>query len=762
MKALRTILAGSALLALSMTSCTADEQISQNTTDGAIRFSVNTANQTRAHNSYCANEMPDYFNVYADYEKTTEVDGENQTTKILYIDGDEVKQVEGQSYQSDELRYWPADKSIGLNFYAYVDADNTFKYSKEETPSSTTEGKILSGSRFEDFIVKDKVAQQLDLMYAVTKGAKESDGAVSLNFRHALSQICYKAINNNPSIEITVNSITISGVDGKGTYHLPSDETSDTYINHTDTPEETELTLNRGEWTSISEPTSYEVSLDKVLNDAGTETALTTFSKNESDENSEDSHKQTGEVKTYSNALNLIPQNKNKVPQVTNATTPADGAYFTLNLTINNVAGEDKTEIATDNFYVPVDINWAEGKRYIYTFNFPKDWDALTPITYTVNVDDFITGEETYVPKKNVIKGKSSSTDPFKIRVNDNLIEITPNKDYSFFIDLGDKKITYIQFDGRTSENDKGCSKLMSLDLSGFDTSNITDMSLMFKGCSSLESIDMSNVKTNNVTNMSDMFSGCSKLTEIKGLSGFNTSNVTNMSYMFQGCNKLKSLNLSNFKTDRVNNMESMFSGCLELTEIKGLSGFNTSLVEDMSAMFSSCENLTSLDSDIDNFDTSNVIDMGYMFSGIKLTTLNLKNFNTSKVARMSGMFKDCENLTELKLENFNTEAVTDMQMMFQSTTSLTNLNLSSFNTGNVTTFFQMFAQCTNLENLNLQNFSYSSIDENVEYNWHNMFASCLKLKITTNESFKDWLLKQNIVTSTHFADLEDSTSPTE
>ena len=53
---------------------------------------------------------------------------------------------------------------------------------------------------------------------------------------------------------------------------------------------------------------------------------------------------------------------------------------------------------------------------------------------------------------------------------------------------------------------------LNSIDLSSFNTNNVTNMSFMFSGCSSLNSIDLSEFNTNNVTNMSLMFSFCSSL----------------------------------------------------------------------------------------------------------------------------------------------------------------------------------------------------------------------------------------------------------
>ena len=57
-------------------------------------------------------------------------------------------------------------------------------------------------------------------------------------------------------------------------------------------------------------------------------------------------------------------------------------------------------------------------------------------------------------------------------------------------------------------------------------------MSQMFYGCSSLKELNLSNFNTNNVTLMSDMFNGCSSLKELN-LSNFNTIKVNEMSYMF-------------------------------------------------------------------------------------------------------------------------------------------------------------------------------------------------------------------------------------
>ena len=54
-----------------------------------------------------------------------------------------------------------------------------------------------------------------------------------------------------------------------------------------------------------------------------------------------------------------------------------------------------------------------------------------------------------------------------------------------------------------------GCSSLKTLNLSNFNTNNVTDMMWMFYDCSSLKVLNLSNFNTNNVTHMCGMFSKC-------------------------------------------------------------------------------------------------------------------------------------------------------------------------------------------------------------------------------------------------------------
>ena len=173
---------------------------------------------------------------------------------------------------------------------------------------------------------------------------------------------------------------------------------------------------------------------------------------------------------------------------------------------------------------------------------------------------------------------------------------------------------------------------------------NGTSCSAIFYYCPA-QTMDLSNFDTSNVTLMNRMFMS-SQLTELD-LSNFNTSNVTNMESMFSGCNKLIKLDLSSFDTSNVTNISSMFNNCSQLTELD-LSNFDTSGVSSMQSMFNNCSKLTSLD--LSNFDTINVTSIGYMFSACsRLTSLNLSSFDMSNVTYVANMFSSSSNLQNLQ-----------------------------------------------------------------------------------------------------------------
>ena len=90
------------------------------------------------------------------------------------------------------------------------------------------------------------------------------------------------------------------------------------------------------------------------------------------------------------------------------------------------------------------------------------------------------------------------------------------------------------------------CKKLKNIDVSSFDTKNVTNMEWMFSDCESLLNIDVSSFNTIKVTNMREMFYGCRNLIDLD-LSNFNTVNVMYFNDMFYRCYNLIDLDVSNF-----------------------------------------------------------------------------------------------------------------------------------------------------------------------------------------------------------------------
>ena len=160
---------------------------------------------------------------------------------------------------------------------------------------------------------------------------------------------------------------------------------------------------------------------------------------------------------------------------------------------------------------------------------------------------------------------------------------------------------------------------------------------------------------TTAISDMERMFYGCSALVRLDA-SIWNTQNVRDMSYMFYRCSNLTNLDVSNWNTENVQRMNSMFAYCSSLISLD-VSNWDIKNVLSLTGMFADCSNLTNLD--VSNWDTRNVQRMGSMFAGCSsLTSLDLSNWNTRNVQFMAYMFADCSNLTNLNVSNWDTRNV--------------------------------------------------------------------------------------------------------
>ena len=283
-------------------------------------------------------------------------------------------------------------------------------------------------------------------------------------------------------------------------------------------------------------------------------------------------------------------------------------------------------------------------------------------------------------------------------------------------------------FNGAGTYTVDGVTKhLEYADLTGFDTSNITDYGRTFHSSGILE-INISDWDFSHATNMSEFiaFGAVKKatfpevvdarnvtnmylalnfgmVTDELDLSGWKTRDVKNLSNFLSGMKAKKIKFSSDFKTNNVENMASMFSGNSRLTSIEGLEYFDTAKVKNMSNMFASVSSMESLD--LSTFSTAALTNINGMFSGMSnLTSLTLGgSFTANDVTSFTNTFKGLTKLQTIDLSNL-TSTPTDMSNMFESSSGAKVIDISGMDLSAVTKFTYTFIACGNLETIYVSN----------------------------------------------------------
>ena len=299
-----------------------------------------------------------------------------------------------------------------------------------------------------------------------------------------------------------------------------------------------------------------------------------------------------------------------------------------------------------------------------------------------------------------------------------------------------------------------GLNSCTSLDISGIDTSRVTDMSEMFSGDTSLTALDLSGLETGRCTNMSGMFSGCTALYDLD-IANFNTANVTTMESMFAGCQSLTAVDTSHFDAGRVTSMENMFNGCSTLREIDLLS-LSAPLNTTMEKMFYGCASLKT--ADLRGMETSNVTSLEsafyqcaslekVYFSGLDFSSLTTMKTAFREASSLQEVYFDhvyatclasfyttfyqCSALKKVDFTDASISGITDMTGMFYENGSLQELDLRGLDTSKVTTFNNLFRKCTSLTKIDLSEFSTDSAT-----NMRMMFYYCSSLRSIDVSSF--------------------------
>lgn len=381
-----------------------------------------------------------------------------------------------------------------------------------------------------------------------------------------------------------------------------------------------------------------------------------------------------------------------------------EGYTFTFYLTVDGAEYESELTL-------PMTLKG--GKLYTATLKLTQK-ECVLPAGYLFRnaINELLTWEtchvkfviNSYVESEHRLEGTTGA--PAYLVVNGDYLEVhTPATEKVVF--NSDCSKMFASEEGYTN-----LANLFTVDFANCDTSRVGNMYAMFLSCNRLYELkNLTNFNTANVTDMSYMFWECGKSTGVgmKALdvSSFDTSNVTTMCNMFRNV-VVDAINVSGFNTSKVVDMSSMFNGMSGLTSLD-VTSFDTSNVTNMMAMFNWCPNLTTIKLNKDTFKTAKVTTMNSMFSSCnKLTTIDVSGFDTSNVTNMRYMFSDCNVLDlhdEDRFDHFNTEKVTDMAGMFYNCTAATKIDVSSFKTNNVTSMYEMFSGCNNLKILDMHTF---------------------------------------------------------
>lgn len=324
-----------------------------------------------------------------------------------------------------------------------------------------------------------------------------------------------------------------------------------------------------------------------------------------------------------------------------------------------------------------------------------------------------------------------------------------------------------------------GLNRVESFNFANLDTSNVTDMSAMFRNCS-VETLNLSTFNTAKVINMSEMFKYCENLTSVN-LSSFNTSKVRDISEMFYYVRSLKTLDISNFNLSSLVIKDDVFnySGITTFKVSNTFNGINLPEGEytnsngdlfdyneipsntadtykkyvmyysidsngvlrindyEMDGIIYGEVNGNGLDHDWTDYSDlitsvivgseGHIIRPIYMynwFNGLtEVTSFNLTYLDTSRTEDMEAMFMDCESITSLDLSHFDTTKVEYLSRMFAGCINLTTLDLSNFRTPVVFDLYAMFNSCYSLTSVNISN-----LDTSIVTDFSAMFAHCTSL----------------------------------
>ncbi|WP_156921447.1 BspA family leucine-rich repeat surface protein, partial [Williamsoniiplasma luminosum] len=194
----------------------------------------------------------------------------------------------------------------------------------------------------------------------------------------------------------------------------------------------------------------------------------------------------------------------------------------------------------------------------------------------------------------------------------------------------------------------------------------------------------------------------------IEKVPNYISPQIKSLYKIFDGAIQFNDSNVSEWDTSNVEIMKNAFMDAESFNQ--ELNDWNVSNVWDMNTMFIRAK---AFNQDLNNWETSKVQKMSHMFQGAEQFNGNISTWDTSNVTEMQLMFQDAESFNQdltRKDKIWDTSNVTDMTMMFDGAKKF-NGNISNWDTLEVKNMGSMFQNAQSF-NVDISNWNTSNVTD--------------------------------------------------
>ncbi len=246
-------------------------------------------------------------------------------------------------------------------------------------------------------------------------------------------------------------------------------------------------------------------------------------------------------------------------------------------------------------------------------------------------------------------------------------------------------------------------TKIKSIDQWGGNS--WTDFSYAFAGCNQMEVKAADAPDLSGVTSLLHMFRGVNNVNAFTtaDFSGWNTSNIEDMSFLFSNAYTFN-LNVNSWDVSSVTNMDNLFNGTAAFNQ--PLDNWDVSAVTNMESMFYE----SGFNQPIDNWVVSAVNTFFLMFGSNSTFNQPLNSWDVGSATNLSYMF-DYADAFNQPLNNWNVSNVTDMSAMFEGAAAF-NQSLEVWDIASVTDMsFMLDDSGLSTENYDLSLIGWATLD---------------------------------------------------